>query len=139
GQQDALLTERCLAWVAANPGDALYLTAMKLAQMWGMLFTPQSARDVLLGNVPTLALLALGVGTMWGLRRRWRELARLWTLPLFVSAVTLISWGSWRFRQAGDVGLIALCAIGLWPLLLRAPRVEAALGFAGAVFPWRRR
>jgi hypothetical protein len=32
---------------------------------------------------------------------------------VFVSAVAAISWGSWRFRQPGDVGLIAFCVVCL--------------------------
>ena len=118
-EQDALLSSRALAWIRAHPGEAAYLQAMKLGYMWGFLLAPQGKRDVLLGNVPTLGLLALGLAALCVLRRRLRALVRLWTLPLFVSAVALISWGSWRFRQPGDVGLIALCAIGLWPLLVR--------------------
>jgi hypothetical protein len=49
-------------------------------------------------------------------RRAWQELALFWSLPLFVSAVSLISWGSWRFRMAGDLGLIVLAALlpALW-------------------------
>jgi hypothetical protein len=34
---------------------------------------------------------------------------RLLVLPVFVSCVAMISWGSWRFRLPGDVGLIAFC------------------------------
>jgi hypothetical protein len=61
--------------------------------------------------LPILALLA--VALVLGLRTPGRSLglARLWILPLFTSAVCLISWGSWRFRQPADAALLAFCVI----------------------------
>jgi hypothetical protein len=34
------------------------------------------------------------------------------------SFVALISWGSWRFREPGDLGLIALSVLFLWSLFV---------------------
>jgi hypothetical protein len=80
--------------------------------MWGVYpMTRNGTAQMLAGNLPTIALLlfvALALVTQRGGRA---GLVRFWALPLFVSGVALISWGSWRFRQPGDVGLIALAAI----------------------------
>jgi hypothetical protein len=41
-----------------------------------------------------------------------RNLVRFWVLPIYVSAIALISWGSWRYRQAGDLGILAFkCSV----------------------------
>ena len=124
-QKDALLKARATAWVKANPGAALRLEACKILYMWG--FYPLSKNSwgqILFGSVPTIALLAFalyGLATMPFART---ALARFWVLPIFVTAVAAISWGSWRFRQPGDAGLIAFCVICF--LALRAARSRFA-------------
>lgn len=120
---DRLLRRRTIEWALANPQDALYLEFRKIAYMWGLypLFvngTPQ----VIFGNIPTICLLAGGIGFFVACRADRRRLARLWILPVFVSAVALISWGSWRFRQPGDAGLLAFCVICAAQVLLNHRR-----------------
>ena len=121
-RQDALLRARTLAWVKAHPLDALRLQACKLAYMWGAYrMTDNGMAQLLFGSVPILLLLLM---TFVALARRpalWRQMPRLWLVPLFVSGVALISWGSWRFRQPADVALIALAVIGWWPRRQAAP------------------
>ncbi len=107
-----LLRQRSVAWIVGNPGESARIELCKLAYMWG--FYPWRGDDplrLLAGNLPILALLA-GV-LVTALRRPvpWLALARLWTVPLFVTGIALISWGSWRFRQPADAALIALCII----------------------------
>src|SRR4029079_8654802 len=53
------LFPRSLRWAGENPRSALYLEARKLGYLWG--FTPfwNGWSQTLLGNVPTLGLLAL--------------------------------------------------------------------------------
>ncbi len=109
-RQGELLGQRARAWILAHPGDAAYLAWRKLAYMWGIYPFWNGLSQTVLGNIPTLALLVLGAAALVRFRACWRELALLWTLPLFVSGVALVSWGSWRFRQPGDVGLIILAA-----------------------------
>jgi hypothetical protein len=78
--------------------------------MWGIYPVWNGLSQTLMGNVPTLLLLALGAASIVTFRRHLVPLSIFWTLPPFVSLVALISWGSWRFRQPGDVGLIVLAA-----------------------------
>lgn len=113
-RQGEVLGQRARAWVAEHPGDAAYLAWRKLAYMWGIYPFWNGLSQTLLGNVPTLALLVLGLAALVRFRVYLRELSLFWTLPIFVSCVALISWGSWRFRQPGDVGLIVLAAALPW-------------------------
>jgi hypothetical protein len=127
GQRDALMRERTLRWISAHPADALRLEGAKLEYMWGFGPAAQwaSPKQALLGNVPTLLMLGLALFGLARHRGDWRRLARFWTLPLFVSGVAMVSWGSWRFRGPGDLGCIALGELGLFSLL--APYVRDLL------------
>jgi 4-amino-4-deoxy-L-arabinose transferase-like glycosyltransferase len=112
----ALLTERARAWILSHPLQTAYLSARKLLYMWGLYPFWNGAAQSFFGNFPLLVLISAAIVTLWMARRAWQELALFWSLPLFVSAVSLISWGSWRFRMAGDLGLIVLAALlpALW-------------------------
>jgi 4-amino-4-deoxy-L-arabinose transferase-like glycosyltransferase len=110
-RQDELLWQRSKAWIVENPGKAAYISVRKLLYMWGIYPFWNGKSQTLLGNVPTLLLLGCGLSSLWVFRGRLRALFVYWTLPMFVSAVALISWGSWRFRQPGDLGLIVLTAV----------------------------
>lgn len=111
-EKDRLLRTRAVGWALANPDRAAALEAAKLGYMWGFHgFDRNGVRQVVFGNLPTIALLAVAILLAFRRRRAAAPLARLWILPVFVSAVALISWGSWRFRQPGDAGLIAFVAI----------------------------
>jgi len=111
-QQDALMRERTMAWVKANPGAAFQLEACKVFYMWGIYHLSKNGpAQLLFGNLPTLALLAIALFAFIRVPEARTALPRLWVLPFFVSAVALISWGSWRFRQPGDAGLVAFCAV----------------------------
>jgi 4-amino-4-deoxy-L-arabinose transferase-like glycosyltransferase len=122
-QAGALLTERTHAWILAHPADAAYLSVRKLLYMWGIYPFWNGVSQSLFGNFPLLVLLAAASVSLWLNRRSWRELAIFWTLPLFVSAVALVSWGSWRFRMPADVGLIVLAAL-LPAAWIRARRLK---------------
>jgi hypothetical protein len=110
-QQSALLKERTLAWIKSNPGAALYISARKLLYMWGIYPFWNDPAQTLLGNVPLLLIGCAALFGLWINRRNFADLSLFWTLPIFCSAVCLISWGSWRFRMPGDVGLIVLAAM----------------------------
>lgn len=115
--KDSLLKERTLHWMASNPWDAARLQLVKIAYMWG--FYPFVSNGLILlffGNIPILLLLGLGALSLHRFRNQLGHLARFWTLPLFVTLVACISWGSWRFRQPGDVGLIVLATMYVWDL-----------------------
>jgi hypothetical protein len=71
----------------------------------------ETASQVILGNLPIIICLLLAAAALIRFRRHLRELSRFWLLPVFVTLVAVISWGSWRFRQPGDVGLIVLAAL----------------------------
>jgi 4-amino-4-deoxy-L-arabinose transferase-like glycosyltransferase len=105
-----LLAERATRWVRSHPREVLYLTGRKLLYMWGLYPPWNGLTQSLLGNFPLLALVAAAFVALARFRRHLPELAVFWTLPLFSSMVACVSWGSWRFRMPGDVGLIALTA-----------------------------
>jgi hypothetical protein len=113
-QMSSLLTKRSLAWIMTNPSDAYFLTWRKLALMWAIYPVWNGWSQTLLGNVPTVGLLILSFVGLVRLRAYLRELAIFWTLPIFVTVAALISWGSWRFRQPGDLGLLVLAAAVPW-------------------------
>ena len=76
--------------------------------MWGIYPFWNGLLQTIFGNIPTLLLLLLGLLTTVFFRHHITQLGMLYALPLFASVVALVSWGSWRFRQPGDVGLITL-------------------------------
>ena len=121
-QADALLKARALHWASGHPIEAGYLELSKLRYLWGLSsFSDNDAYQTLFGAIPTIILLCATIicwFTSPVLRSRY---PRLWLLPLFVSGVALISWGSWRFRQVGDVGMLAFCVIAIFPRFLDAP------------------
>lgn len=114
GEQNKLLQRRTIAWVQEHPRDAIYLTARKLLYMWGIYpLLGNGLLVALFGNLPVLMLLALFVGvvaTNPAIRARG---ARFYLVPLFVSAVAVISWGSWRFRQPADAAMLSIVAWGI--------------------------
>lgn len=125
--QDRILRERAIGWALENPGQAARIELSKIGYMWGIYPLAQNGTaQLLFGNLPTLALLAL---TLWCLALApgpQLSLVRFWAPPLFTIAVAMISWGSWRFRQPGDAGLIAFCAICLMRhIQARSPRYPA--------------
>lgn len=118
--RDRLLRARSEAWIFGHPADVAYLEACKLGYMWGFYgLSRNSHAQLLFGNVPILILLAFMLWCVAAGPPGRFGLARLWILPLFVSGVALISWGSWRFRQPGDIGLIGFAAICLVYLIGR--------------------
>ena len=62
------------------------------------------------GQHPDPGIAGNGGGRGRRLPQRARPPSIFWSLPLFVSLVAFISWGSWRFRQPADLGLIVLAA-----------------------------
>lgn len=125
-QQDELLRRRAMDWVRANPGDAIFLELRKLTYMWGIWpIMPNGPKQIVFGNIPTILLLLLSMSLARRNGRANCRLVRFAILPAFVSVVALISWGSWRFRQPGDVGLIAFCAVSIyWKLQARVNEVR---------------
>jgi hypothetical protein len=116
-QRDILLRQRTMTWVLQNPGSALYLEGAKLLYMWGFYPFWNGPLQSIFGNVPTIVFIMLSIMSLVRFRTHIRQLSRLWLLPIFASFVALVSWGSWRFRQPGDLGLIMLGALFLWSTL----------------------
>ena len=106
-----LLKERTYAWIKSHPQAVAYIACRKLLYMWGLYPFWNGLLQTLLGNLPVLLLLLGALFSVWVNRTALSELALFWTLPFFSSAVCLISWGSWRFRMPGDLGLIILTAV----------------------------
>jgi hypothetical protein len=116
-KRDVLMRQRTMAWALQNPSSALFLESAKLLYMWGVYpFYRNGVTQALFGNIPTVALIILSILSLVRFRGYRRHLSRFWILPLFVSFVALISWGSWRFRQPGDLGLIMLSGLFLWSI-----------------------
>jgi hypothetical protein len=133
---DGLLKQRTFEWIISNPGSALHLEIAKILYMWGIYPFWNGLAQTIFGNVPTVICLALSALTLIRFRRHWRELSRFWLLPIFVSCVALVSWGSWRFRQPGDIGLLVLAGIFFVQFNWRNDRNEGADEIRKA-HPWR--
>ena len=126
-EMDALLKARTVQWAKDHPADAAYLEFSKLRYMWGLSAPADNdANQTIFGAVPTIILLCASIACWLMIPQMRVRYPRLWLLPLFVSGVALISWGSWRFRQAGDAGLLAFCVIGVF-MLLESRRHQAPL------------
>ena len=130
-QQAALLGSRAEAWIRENKVTALYVAYCKLAYMWGLGPIRNGLTQTLLGDAPIVALLVLGTAALIRLRGHLRQLSMFWTLLPFVSMAALISFGSWRYRQPADVGLIVLASTLPWGAEVRR--------FLEATWPFSRR
>ena len=112
-QQDALLRQRAVAWASGHLWDALYIELCKIGYMWGIYRVDDNGLgQLLLGSIPIVGLLITVVAAFTRQPQLAWSTARLWVVPLFVSAVALISWGSWRFREPADAALIGMAAMG---------------------------
>jgi hypothetical protein len=131
-ERTKIATSHSLAWARQNPGSACYITIRKLAYMWGI-YPFWNGTETILGNVPTVGLLLLAVGALYVYRHYLRELSTLWTPAIFVTLLALASWGSWRFRQPGDLGLIVLVAS--LPVTAHVNRFLASLKDEGRLVP----
>jgi hypothetical protein len=113
-EQNSILTHRALIWILSNPLDAGYLIFRKLVYMWG--FYPLFEGGLVLFLFGKIAAIFLLFTFLYSLSRSSTARAhgsRFFLMPLFVSAVAVISWGSWRFRQPADAAMIAIVAIAL--------------------------
>lgn len=114
-QTDAMLQKRAVAWALAHPAQAAFIELRKLSYMWGIYpFVENGTRQWLFGNLPTVLLVLLSLAFLLTSHAARMKLARLWMLALFVSGVALISWGSWRFRQSADAGLLSFVVCNLF-------------------------
>ncbi len=116
--QDALLKDRAIKWATAHPYDAARLELYKFTYMWGIYPIAQNGpMQIIFGNVPLFFVLGLSIYLFVRVPSSRRRFIRLWILALYVTGVGLISWGSWRFRQSADMGLMAYCIACGWTLL----------------------
>jgi 4-amino-4-deoxy-L-arabinose transferase-like glycosyltransferase len=114
-KKNELLLKRTISWIFHHPWEVLYLEIAKLANMWG-LYPPlvNNQPRFFLGNVPIVCMLILSILSLIKFRTDFRILCRFWLLPLFVSSAAMMSWGSWRFREPADIGLITLSSLLLF-------------------------
>jgi 4-amino-4-deoxy-L-arabinose transferase-like glycosyltransferase len=133
-QARALLAERSLSWIESHPREVAYITARKLLYMWGIYPFWNGVAQSLFGNFLLLPLMAAAGVALWRSRRTPLRLAMFWSLPIFCSLVACVSWGSWRFRMPGDLGLIVLAAT----LALHAQKGAFANGWHHALVGLRR-
>jgi 4-amino-4-deoxy-L-arabinose transferase-like glycosyltransferase len=109
-QTRTLLIERSVSWITSHPLEVAYLTMRKLLYMWGIYPFWNGLAQSVLGNFLLLPLMGAAGLALWRSRRTPLHLAMFWSLPIFCSLVACVSWGSWRFRMPGDLGLIVLAA-----------------------------
>jgi 4-amino-4-deoxy-L-arabinose transferase-like glycosyltransferase len=109
-EQGQLLSRRAGEWIRSHPREVAYITARKLLYMWGVYPFWNGLAQSLLGNFLMLPLVLAAMLALRRLRGTGAALAPMWVLPIFCSLVACMSWGSWRFRMAGDLGLIVLAA-----------------------------
>jgi hypothetical protein len=112
--RDRLLKERTWHWIATEPMFAIRLEVAKLLYMWGIYPFWNGLQQTIFGNIPTILVIVLGASALVRFKEARRRLVMLWSLPLFTSGVALVSWGSWRFRQPADVGLLLLAVFFVW-------------------------
>lgn len=115
-ETDRALTARAVAWLKSNPGKALEIIGYKLAYMWGYSnWFRMAPEQLIFGAIPLLILqLLVLAAAIKGFG--WPSLSRFYVLPIYVTGVAIISWGSWRFRQAGDVGLVVIAVLFIWSM-----------------------
>ncbi len=123
-QTRTLLAERSMSWIASHPREVAYITARKLLYMWGIYPFWNGLAQSVFGNFLLLPLMAAAGIALWRARRTPLRLAMFWSLPIFCSLVACVSWGSWRFRMPGDLGLIVLAAT----LALHAQKRALSIG-----------
>lgn len=109
-QTRALLAERSMSWIESHPREVAYITTRKLLYMWGIYPVWNGIAQSVLGNFLLLPLMVAAGVALWRSRRTPLRLAMFWSLPIFCCLVACVSWGSWRFRMPGDLGLIVLTA-----------------------------
>ena len=107
-QQSSIAIARVKDWIWKHPRDFIYLESAKLAYMWSGYPFKDSWKILLLGGLSATFFLVGWLGALVCCRASLRQLSRFWLLPIFVSVVALISWGSWRFRQPGLVGALVM-------------------------------
>lgn len=125
-ERNKLLYEKLWQWVKVHPYDTFYLEVMKLLSIWGFYpFLSVLKVRILFGNIPILVLLFLSILALWKWRKNYRELCRLWVLPIFVSAVALLAVGSWRYRLPGDLALIILSTMYIYSWFSSKPLIKS--------------
>jgi hypothetical protein len=75
----------------------------------------------------------LNYGAVFGLRREPETDSTVaWQLLIFCSLVACASWGSWRFRMLGDLGLIVLAATLALHAQKRGVRTDGIMPLIGS-------
>jgi len=117
-ERDKILFTGAVTWIKEHPGSAIYLTARKIAYMWGIYpFARNGLKVAIFGNIPIILLTILFLAVLSLHPQIRRDAMRFNLVPLFVTGVAVISWGSWRFRQPADAAMIAVVAWGLSALI----------------------
>jgi 4-amino-4-deoxy-L-arabinose transferase-like glycosyltransferase len=109
-------------YARGHAGRLPVVLAVRLARVWN-LFDPlqvpegRSAGAEKLGVLAFFLLVALGVVGALSLRRQRGPLWILLAPFVVVSVTVLVTYGNQRFREAADVSLVVLAAVGLDALL----------------------
>jgi len=123
--QDAVLRDRALAFVRAEPARALWLAVVKCARYWSPWPNAESFRSPAIAlasasfTVPLFVLIALGV---WDRRRDPRALVLLAGPLLYFCVLHMVFASSMRYRIPAEMPAMTLAAIGL-PRLIRGLRM----------------
>lgn len=115
--QDAVLRDRALAFVRAQPGRALWLAVVKCARYWSPWPNAESFRSPLVAaasasfTIPLFVLTACGV---WDRRRDLRALVLLAGPLFYFCALHMVFASSMRYRIPAEMPAAVLAAIGLF-------------------------
>ena len=114
--QETVLRDRALAFVAAQPGRAAWLAVVKFGRYWSPwpnargLTSPMISLVSAAWTLPQFALLALG---LWDRRRDPRALALMAGPLLYFCVLHMIFAGSMRYRIPAMMPAMGLVAIGM--------------------------
>jgi len=110
---DRRMRDEAVAWAKANPGQALWLAAVKFARIWNVWPNESSLRQPAFCAVVTVGYLPILIFGMCGV---WKYARRSWPyllcfLPaVYFTCLHMVFVGSIRYRQPAMLPLIVLAA-----------------------------
>ena len=122
---------RALRYARDHAGRVPVVASVRLLRTWELwdprdhatleaVFNDRNRKVNRAAQICMYALVLLAAAGAVVLRRRGQPLRLLLALPLLVSVVAVLSYGSSRFRAAAEVAVVVLAAVALEPAVRRA-------------------